>query len=410
MTAAVGAKPEINSTRRAGTCCQIRAANSGIQGYTWKDPKYVILEDTAEIGPGKAVWVGSRSAFSSLSLGQFRAGESQQDGTWRIRIRPGWNQVTSPSLDRVYWPITVAKSKEIGGSFLKAPYKYTRNDKEPWLQVDSLDPWVGYFVLYYGTRDTVITIYSDPAKRPVSKASAGNAPVVGMDLSIDPGQGMPLRLGARTWATDGYGIEDEPNLPAMRPAFSAWALRGRRKLMTDVVRFTSGEVMHWNVVVDPGAKALDPGLSGKVTGTLPAGYEAWAVSKRRGLKFRLEPGQAMVAPEAMDTLSVYAGPAEKLSAVGELSRAAARVERFAFSVEKGQDASWLRLELPWSAQVDASVWSLAGKRLASIKAGSLSSGLYRLRLERGADAQPALLRLRVRTAEGLREHSRRMIW
>lgn len=390
---------------------QIRAANPGIQACAWMDDKgYYYLEDTAEVGPGRAIWVGSRSAVSGLSVGQFRAGESEPDGTWRIRIHPGWNQVTSPSLDKVYWPITVAKSKQVGGSFLKAPYKYTRNENDPWLQVDSLEPWVGYFVLYYGTRDTVITIYSDLAKRPVSKVSAEDGHTGSLDLSIDPGLGMPLRLGARTWATDGFGIEDEPNLPALRPAFSAWALRGRRNLMTDVVRFTPGEVMHWNVVLDPGAMSAVPALSGKISGTLPQGYEAWAVSRLRGLKFRLDPGQPLPAPESLDTLSVYAGPAEKLSAVGELARASAHVERFDFSVEKGRDASWLRLELPWAAQVDASIWSLDGRRLASINPGSLNSGLYRLRLDRGADAQPALLRLRVRSADGLKEHSRRVIW
>jgi hypothetical protein len=278
--------------------------------------------------------------------------------------------------------------------------------------MDSLDPWIGYFVRYYGNADIEVTVYSDPKKRPagIAKASAGNPSAAGMDLNLEPGAGMPLHLGARTWAQDGYSIEDEPNLPAMVPAFSAWALRGQRNLMTDVVRYTPGEVLQWQVVLAPAAPGSLPELPGQVTGQLPHGYEVWAISRLRGLKFRLDPGQPLEAPTSADTLSIFAGPAEKLAANKELARAASEVDRFAFTVEKGQGAAWLRLELPWTAQVDATVWALNGKRLAAHKSGSLNSGVYRLRLERGADAQPAILRLRMRTPEGDRDYSRSVVW
>jgi multiple sugar transport system permease protein len=72
--------------------------------------------------------------------------------------------------------------------------------------------------------------------------------------------------------------------------------------------------MHWNVVLeDSGRAGAQSPASGNIRvreGALPAGYQAWAVSTARGLKFRLQPGLEMPwSGLSRDTLSIYAGTA-----------------------------------------------------------------------------------------------------
>ncbi len=399
---------------------QFRADNGDayLDGRIWSEETgyEVPLSDSSLLKPGMAFWLGSRTHHTSVSLNHLRAGKSDTDGTYRIRIKHGWNQVTSPSLDNVYWPVTVNASKT-GGGFLKAPYRFDRNSPELWIHSDTLRPWIGYFVYYYGDGETDVLLYTDAAKRPAAKQSALPAEGDGMDMSLELARHTPIRLGARTWAQDGAGSEDEPVLPPLDTRFSAWSQRGKRHLMTDLVRYTPGEVLHWNVILADSARgATAPGTSG--TGnlrvapiSLPTGYEAWAVSTVRGMKFRMAPGDELpLSGLAGDTLSIYAGPAEKLSSIGELARAVTRVERFAFALEKQAGAAFLRLELPTASNIEATVWSAQGRMLAQARPGSLNPGVYRLRLQRGTDAQVGFLRLRVRSHGEVREYSRSMIW
>ncbi|HKP96455.1 MAG TPA: chitobiase/beta-hexosaminidase C-terminal domain-containing protein [Fibrobacteria bacterium] len=391
-------------------------------GAVWSESlqKYAYLEDTSLIRPGMAFWLGSRSHTTAVALSGFEAGGSETDGSYPMVIHPGWNQVTSPSLDTVYWPTTMAASKSLT-VYLKAPYRYVP-ERGDYAQCDFLEPWKGYFVNYFGARDTVIKLYTDASRRPAAKIAAGsgsggNRPV---DLKLDFGRTMPVSLAAQAEAQDGLGAEDEPDPPALKRNFAAWSQRGRRHLITDVIHFTAGEPLHWNIVVaGPGAAAGGTPGSGKLrvleTG-MPAGYQAWAVSAARGLKFRLEAGTEMpLAEMAGDTLSVHAGPLEKLAAISEFAKAVTSVDRFAFRLEKGPEGRTLRLALPWSAEVTVGVWSPTGCLLASSRPGRMNSGIYRLTLstDRGsgrAGSQIGFLRIRLDGGKGPKEFSQKVAW
>ncbi|MDB5106888.1 MAG: hypothetical protein JWP91_4577 [Fibrobacteres bacterium] len=397
--------------------------DAGLKAAVWSiaEGANVFLDDSSAITPGMAIWLGSPSARNSISLSRFRAGESGSDGSYRMLLHTGWNQVTSPSLDKVYWPTTKTTTKN-GQVLLKAPYQYFPAS-DGYIQVDSLDPWIGYFVYYYGTRDTVIQVYTDPSRRGSAKSGAGEGaenPTTmsatvseGVGISLDFGKSTPLFLGAMAWAQDGVGSEDEPELPAWGRSMAAWSQREGRHLVSDQVRFHSGGISQWKVVLEDAAKetggTAGPGKIKVVEGVLPLGYQAWAVSGSRGMKFRLEPGMEVpLSGLARDTLTVYAGPLAKLDAIPELSTAVASVERFAYDLEKGPNGTVLRVALPWNSGLEAEIWSASGRLLAASSPGRLTPGIYRFPLSRGTGSQAGFLKIRLRGESGQREFSRKV--
>lgn len=383
---------------------QLRGANPDLQACVWRDGAYASLDDSADIRQGMAFWVGSHARHSSLTVPNLRAGESGPDGTYQLHLQPGWNLVTSPSLDRVYWPITPAVS-QAGTTALKAPYRYARDLPGKWQQTDTLEPWIGYFIHYYGDLDTLITVYSSPGSRPAAKAAAGLPMEGAIGLTFSAEGVLPLRLGARAEAQDAAGPEDEPSPPAWGKGFAAWSQRGAGKLITDLIRFRPGATAEWRMIVEPGSAEI---RNLKLTeALLPPGYEAWALSRTRGVKTRLGPDAPLPIPESgPDTLAIYAGTQAGLAAIGEWARTPESIGALAFDVEKGRGQAFLRLSLPWNAKAGAEVYTLSGRRVAEILPRSLASGTYRLRLFSGTPAQILILRLRIVGPSSAQTYSR----
>ncbi|MEO6096356.1 MAG: chitobiase/beta-hexosaminidase C-terminal domain-containing protein [Fibrobacteria bacterium] len=396
----------------------LRRDNPGadLQARRWSDNagESLPLDDSSVIAPGTAVWMGSPTLRNSVAITGFRASESEADGTCRMGIHHGWNQITSPLLDKVYWPISTSYSRS-GGGLLKAPWRWIPKLMD-YAQVDSLEPWVGYFVYYHGERDTTVTVATDLSRRlakPGASTELDRSQSVA--IALDFGRQVPLYLGATTWAQDAAAAEDEPALPAFQRNFSAWSQRGKRRLLTDLVKFNGGSPMHWNVVLeDAGGVAGESLVTGSIhvrEGSLPAGYQAWAVSTTRGLKFQLQSGLEMPwSGMSQDTLSIYVGTTAGLAGIPELSRAVSEVVGFAFDLEKGVSGNSLRMALPWNCQVEADIWSLDGRLLTRIRPGRLNPGIYRLALTHGSNSAIAFLKIRLQNENGTKEFSRKVLW
>ena len=245
---------------------------------------------------------------------------------------------------------------------------------------------------------------------------AASQPVAEVRIALDFGRPIPLTLGADVQADDGFAREDELQLPAWKPNFSAWSQRGRRHLTTDMLRFAPQSVLRWELIVTDSTRANDlsqhPGTMRVLEGTLPTGYQAWAVSHTRGMKFRLEEGANLpMAGGINDTLSILVGPLAKLAALQELSKASLTVEDLALRLETDATGRQiLTLALPWNCEVEISLWSISGSKLTSVHPGELGQGIYRFPLVAGKNSQVRLLSLKLHGNNVNRQITQKVMW
>ncbi len=407
------------SPKNPMTWDQLVKNNSGseIFGRVIKDSvTYADLVGDSSIRPGMGFWLGSTKPLASLEMTPFMAAESDSNGDFKITLRKGWNMITDPSLEKMYWPFSKSD-----GSVLKSAVKGLHafdSRLGEYVTTDSLDPWKGYFVYKSGDADTTITLWSSSHTPAAPKASAD---VSGLSLSLDFGRASPLELSAAPWAEDGFGREDEPMLPALRPGRQAWSQRGQRRLGTDIVKFTPGEVARWQIVIsDPGRDPL-PSLPSAAPATtqllrlaaanLPAGYQAWAIAEKRGLKFDLTEGHGIPASGlGGDTLTILVGPLAKLSAMREWTRTSASPPNFAFGLEVKSAIASLRLDLPGNAQLNARLLAVDGRVLAEIKSYKLGVGHYFLTMGRVHPGQIGILDLRISIEGTERRYSLKSVW
>ena len=375
---------------------QIRVDNPdpALTTITFRDGGYVTLKDADMIEPGMAFWLGSQNSRSTLSLSKFRSSRSDADGRFRVTVHPGWNLVTNPTLERMYWPAARSDADKYRQSLLRGLWCYP-NDLKDYLPSDSLDPWNGYWVYYYGDKDTSVALLT--ARAPAPKVAAGSE-AGKVEILIDFGRPFPIRLGARSYAKDGVGVEDEPQLPAWNRTRQAWTVRDRSRLMTDVLHFEPDQVMRWKLVLEGAPAEGQDSMVTVAESHLPDGFEAWAWSPRRNLKVRLDLNAGYSLPGiGPDTLVILAGPAAKMAILPELARAVESVTDFASGPRSGRQGQDLFLALPSDALVKADLWSLSGRHLARIHMGRLGSGQHRLALPHSTGTRGiALIRLQVR--------------
>jgi hypothetical protein len=172
-----------------------------------------------------------------------------------------------------------------------------------------------------------------------------------------------LELGATGFAATGLGVEDEPRPPVPDPAGEAWLSRSGRALETDYVAWETSRAMGWTIV----CKGQPPGSRLEVaSAALPEGYQAWAVSPSRRVKYRLEPG-GIIPVTGEDTLAVYAGTPLALAAVPDLERGSESVGGFASALRPAAGGPELILTLPSAARVDVRIWSASGKDVGGLR-------------------------------------------
>jgi hypothetical protein len=372
--------------------------------WIWRDGGYFPLTDADALTPGTGLWLGSSEARSSLMLSKFHSSESGPDGLYRVLLKPGWNLIANPALERMYWPAARTSPARYAQSRVFGLWRY-EEAIDDYQESDSLEAWKGYWVWNDLARDTSVAI--SPVPPPPAKVAApadmGSAAPAEVELLLDYGRSLPLRLGARAYGRDEVGLEDEPQLPPWRGRREAWSARNRSRLMTDVLRFEPGGVLHWKLVLQ-GAPAPGKDSLIKVIGSrLPPSFEAWAWLPARNLKVNLEQRAGLSIPgNGPDTVHVFAGPAAKLASLPELSRAVEGVAAFSASLRLARRGTELRLALPTDASVTADLWSPAGRRLARVFSGRLGSGIHVLPIGTDKAAGVAFLRIRA-SGRGLDE-------
>lgn len=389
------------------TWAQVRKDNPdpALTAVIYRDGEYVRLQDSDPIKPGMAFWLGTANARSNLALAKFQSSRSAADGRFRVALKPGWNLVTNPSLETMYWPSS-HRDPKYGQYPVRGLWGWP-NGVHDYVESDSLEPWNGYWVLNLAVDrenkgiDTVVELLAAKPSLPKRAAESDQAKV---EILLDYGRTFPLRLGARAYARDEVGIEDEPLLPGWKQARQGWSARNRDRLMTDVLRFSQEQVMRWTVVVEGAPAAGRDSLVSVREARLPLGFEAWAWSRTRNLKLRLDAGAAYSLPGAgSDTLVVFAGPAAKLAGLVELSGAVESVDAFTSGTARDRLGHRLLLNLPTDARVTAELWSMDGRRLELLHSGILGSGQHRIPVPAPLlSREIAIIRLKAQ-GEGWRE-------
>ena len=396
------------------TLAQLRKNNSApdLEGVALNQAtgKYRYLGGDEPLAPGAAVWIASAASIPSMVFPALQTSAHGGSASYQLTLHAGWNLVADPALVPFWWPVTRALPDAYDASPLKGLHAWNASLRR-YADAESLEPWRGYFAYYKGTRDTVVTLLPQaptaPAQ-PTPAAKAGAAPSApGIRLRLTLAGGLSVRLGASAKGENGLGLEDEPQPLSPRDLgprlFSA---RENQHLGTDILRWTSGRSYAWTLVAGLPASAVagnasavetSPASIGLESWTLPPGYAAWAVSRRRGMRFPLaaaEPERVPASapgsgipfyPGFTDSLDILAGPAAELEA--RLAAVPRTVGAFSARVSARAGSMALDLDLPKAAHLRLTLWSLDG-RAWERDALDLPEGIYHLVRNRAGQGYP----------------------
>jgi len=315
----------------------------------------------------------------------------QGAASFSIKLHHGWNQVGNPHLERLYWPIPRAFTDIYRSSPIKGLWGYNASTTD-YEESEFLEPWRGYYVFNY-LQDTTVQLSNQPNttvalnKEGIARSGAAADEI---HLAMGWGASKTLRLGAAWAAQDGLGTEDELELPHEKAMTYLKAVRNGRSLSSDWIHLVRDGILQWKVAMGGIGDSLPPLKI--LEQDLPAGYETWAVSKSRSMKFKLEAGQSVSASGlAQDTLYIYTGPPQLLAKFSALQGLATRAPDLKFTVLPQAGGFLVQLALPAQARINAIVWGLDGARKGEIHLGPLSEGTYRFAY--GSDFQGRTRRL-----------------
>jgi hypothetical protein len=286
-------------------------------------------------------------------------------------LHHGWNQIGNPTLDTLYWPFP-RQSREYQQFKTKGLWEYSSSAGN-FVESDSLIPWRGYYVYRYPKTDTTVTFSAHPFN-PLTQRKSGAETRV--NLSMGWGPSSILRLGADLASDDSLNSEDEFSLPMRNAGLFMHAQRQSHSLASDWVRLKPAGIQEWKVALGGTGDSLPPVRI--LAQAMPDGFEAWAVSPARRMKFKLDAGTEIPASGlAYDTLMIYSGPREKLSAFGRLKDMALVASPLDLKVAARDGGFALQLTLPSKAKIRALVWGVDGSRKGELVLGPLSQGYYR---------------------------------
>ncbi|MDB5050345.1 MAG: hypothetical protein JWO30_3416 [Fibrobacteres bacterium] len=349
-----------------------------LYGAVWRTSSgakgaYELLQDRDTLPAGRGFWLASEAGAASLSFPPGRTSESDTDGLFPITLKQGWNTVTCPAFRPMAWPI----SPKDGDSYLRSPLKGLRGfDGTAYTRPDSLRPWEGYYVWYAGL-DTMVRVGPGAARASAAATAGAKASATGgLSLVLKMGEGSPLELGAAGFAKTGLGVEDEwlppPREKGNGGGGETWLSREGKALATDYVAWQATRAMSWTLM----AQGKPQGYRMEVDAAkLPPGFQFWAVSPSRGVKYRLNTGSS-VPVTGDDTLRIYAGTAEALAEVSDLTRGRVEAGGFSSSLRAVAGGLELTLMLPVSARVDVRIWSPDGKEAGGLRGLELAPGRH----------------------------------
>ncbi len=347
-------------------------SDADLEGVRWSNSssQYLPIDPSEVLKPGQSYWIASHKLFNSLNLTTAKTSAHGPD-KFSIKLVHGWNQVASPYLENLYWPVTRTVLDQYLASPIKGLWGYDASTAK-YHESEVLEPWRGYFVYCY-LDESVVELSNEPFKvDALSKSSPASGD---MQLSLGWGTARTLRLGAAHSTSDDLGFEDELELPRGMSMSYLLSMRKGKGLASDWIRLQSDAVMEWKVAMGGNEDSLPP--LKVLDQTLPDGFETWAVSKSRSMKFNLTAGQSIPSSGLLhDTLFIYSGPRALLARMQSLQNVPTSAPALDMAVSAQPGGFMLQLSLPARSKISATVWGLDGTRKGSLVMGPLSEGTY----------------------------------
>ncbi len=349
---------------------------------------YEFIAQDKGLEAGKSYFLASPQLMSQLKFTALKT-VPNPSGKISVHLHQGWNQIGNPHLQTLYWPYSW-KNSPSPSNLVKRLYAFASEGSGAFIHSDSLEPWHGYMVYYYG-QDTVINLlrYSSSLNKPaLSKLNAWFSPK-SLQLFLSLGKlNTPLILGAEENAAVQLGHEDDLYLPTLTEQPQVWALRNKHALSADYTHF-GDSLLSWNIVVGSEKQSLpDLILSQK---NIPDDFQIWAFSQKRNLKYRLDSlGSLSFEGMNKDTLTIYAGTKKQLSSLPKLAKTLQAVPKLSFLAQRMLNGFALQLNLPQAAQVHFNVFDLQGRLISSYKPGNLAMGFYNFRFPQDFSNAPVL--------------------
>ncbi|MDB5104794.1 MAG: flagellar motor protein MotA [Fibrobacteres bacterium] len=391
----------------------VAGAEDGMFGAVWVNREkpdtsgYVLLKGGDSLPTGTGIWLAGRADMDTLPLGEAFTNLPSPDGSYRIRLVKGWNQVTSPVPEKMPWPVTSRDTVARDLSRIKV-LQGVHPGSGAYFDADSLEPWRGFFV--HSALDTTVELRpprSGQVRKPAAaRASQGPSAAIAIPVQVvvEPlpmaltgagtGAVSPVRLGAALYARDEVGIEDERMPPPAGDGPILAAVRGGMGLKSDLLAFRPARDFTWKMAWSARRTAY-PAIARLRVGAvrLPAGMALWAASPLRKVAMPATVGMELVVEaDAADTLIFWAAPMGM--AYGGLPPGYAPVPSGRSAIwAQGPGGGSLRLALPEAAGIRAECRDVSGRLLAELRRDALAPGYYEFPLAsawKGAGAAPRM--------------------
>jgi hypothetical protein len=369
---------------------------------TSKPGEYRVLKDGDTLPTATGLWLAGRSRLDSLALGEAFTNTPGGAGSFSLRLAKGWNQVSSPVLENLAWPVNSRDTVGRDLSRVKA-LQGIHPETGGYVDVDSLEPWRGFFV--YSALDTVVALRAQaggtgkraaPAPPRAGAASGGagasagggsSSEMVPVQIVLEPVASTltslgavgtsPIRLGAALYAKDKVGDEDEPMAPAAADRSSLAAVRSGKGLKSDLLGFRPAAEYTWKLAWS--GRGAGPSAVTRLriaSLRLPRGMVLWAVSPLRKLAQPAALGAELdVQVDAADTLIFWAAPEGRAFRGWLPGYGAAPAARSAEWIS-GPAGGILRLALPEATGVIAECRDASGRTLATLRRAGLAPGYH----------------------------------
>jgi hypothetical protein len=342
------------------TLDQLSKVHSGFsfKAFVWNtsDQTYQNVDPLSPLTAGKGLWLAANKPIKTLELPAMQTAASDTNGQFQIKLHPGWNMVSNPSLATLWWPISQADLLKSPATRVHALAGFTASISN-YSPSDSLDPWRGYFVdskLPPG-KDTVITLLR---KKPVGTASKKSAHSIQRAndqwyLSLGEENHLALTLGSYAGTQTSVGPEDESVLAS--PDGGGPRLHSQRdghQLQEDFVNGSPNEIHRFSLGFGSLDKTVNMPPVHVWSSELGQGQEAWAWLPRLGLRQQIVPGNDLSWwSSSSDSLQILVGTSNLLMQYPGFTTSKPSPSTFHCSLVTGHNNSKLRLVLTEATEV-----------------------------------------------------------